>query len=146
LDGAPSSTQDDDADTVLKEFKVFLSSRHSLQDAEAWWHARLLPSFNEAASVNQKLLRSESAHRQKRRRLSDIGSDTKSEEPDRTTIPPLKQDTRTETPTTTSCVEESVSIWNQAARTKRMCSSRDLEMTHCLLLHWCLQPVWLPAA
>jgi hypothetical protein len=136
---ACSSTQDDDDTDVEKDSKFFYRAVTALQDAGSVV-ACVASSViqREAASVNQKLLRvQDRLHRQKRRRLSDISSDTKSEEPDRTTFPSLKQDTKTETPTTTTAVseQESVSIWNQAARTKRMSILlRDLEMTHSLLL------------
>jgi hypothetical protein len=136
-----SSTQDDDATDVEKDSKFFYRAVTALQDAGSVV-ACVASSViqREAASVNQKLLRvQDRLHRQKRRRLSAISSDSRSEEPDRTTFPSLKQDKKTETvlPTPTIAVseQESVSIWNQAARTKRMSILlRDLEMTHCLLL------------
>jgi hypothetical protein len=131
----------DDADTgVDKDSEFFYRAVTALQDAGSVV-AGVASSViqREAASVNQKLLRvQDRLHRQKRRRLSAIGSDTaRSEEPDRTTFTSLKQDTKTETSTLTEAVseQESASIWNQAARTKRMSILlRDLEMTHSLLL------------
>jgi hypothetical protein len=146
-DWTSSSSTQDDADTdVEKDSKFFYRAVTALQDAGnvvACVASSVIQ--REAASVNQKLLRvQDRLHRQKRRRLSaPISSDTRSsEEPDRTTFPSLKLETKTETktsiPTTTKAVseQESDSIWNQAARAKRMSILlRDLEMTHSLLLH-----------
>jgi hypothetical protein len=107
----------------------------------------------EAASVNQRLLQvQDRLHRQKRRRLDTSGESRDSSSsididptrPDRTASPlPLQQQDTTSTSTATRSTDahtavsekESISIWNQAARTKRMSILlRDLEMTHSLLL------------
>jgi hypothetical protein len=121
LDGAPSSTQDDDADTDVEKFKVFLSSRQACKMRKRWWHARLLPSFNEAASVNQKPAIPDRAARNVA--ASVISAATQSR---KNPIDHMKARHEAETPTTTWLCR-SVSIWNQAARTKRVHSSRDLE-------------------
>jgi hypothetical protein len=94
----------------------------------------------EAASVNQRLLQvQDRLHRQKRRRISTTGDvegsssnsnsiATKPEELNRTII-------TTASTSTAVSEQESLSIWNQATRTKRMSILlRDLEMTHSLLL------------
>jgi pullulanase/glycogen debranching enzyme len=146
---------DTDADT---DSKFIYEAARTLQNA-----GRLVATMassvihREAASVNQRLLHVQDRwHRQKRRRLTTAGDAedssssiaisgaTKPEESDRTTVPSLKQDTKTETSTSTTSAastsivvseQESLSIWNQAARTKRMSILlRDLEMTHSLLL------------
>jgi hypothetical protein len=137
--GTSSSTQDDDDDTDgEKNLKFLYRAVTALQDA-----GRVVACVassviqREASAVNYKLLRvQDRLHRQKRRRLSAASSD----EPDRTTMSPSRtQDKKTDTSTSATpravSEEESVSIWIQAARTKRMSILlRDLEMTHSLLL------------
>jgi hypothetical protein len=131
-----SSTRDDDDDTDgEKDSKFFYRAVTALQEAESVVTCVASSVIQrEAASVNQKLMRvQDRLHRQKRRRLSATSSD----EPNRTTMPSSKQDTKTDTSTTPTAVseQESDSIWNQAARTKRMSILLwDLEMTHSLLL------------
>jgi hypothetical protein len=133
-----SSTQDDDDDNDgEKDLKFFYRAVTALQDAGSVV-ACVASSViqREASSVNYKLLRvQDRLHRQKRRRLSATSSD----EPDRTTMSSSTQDKKRDlsAPTYPTAVseQENVSIWNQAARTKRMSILlRDLEMTHSLLL------------
>jgi hypothetical protein len=133
-----SSTQDDDDVTDgEKDSKFFYRAVTALQDAGSVVTCVASSVIQrEAASVNQKLLRvQDRLHRQKRRRISATSSD----EPNRTTMPSSKQDAKTDTSTSATPAavseQESVSIWNQAARTKRMSILLwDLEMTHSLLL------------
>jgi hypothetical protein len=133
-DWTSSSTQDDDGDT---DSKFLYQAVTALQDAGSFVACMASSVIQrEAASVNQRLLKvQDRLHRQKRRRLSAISTTTKPEEPDRTTLQSSKQDSKTETSTAAVSEQESNSIWNQAARTKRMSILlQDLETTHCLLL------------
>jgi hypothetical protein len=135
-------TQDDSDTDIDTDTQFFYHAVTVLQDAGSLaTHVASSVIHREAASVNQRLLQvQDRLHRQKRRRLGTAGDAedssssiaisiaTKPEELDRTI---------THTSSTSSAVseQESLSIWNQAARTKRISILlRDLEMTQSLLL------------
>jgi hypothetical protein len=140
-DWTSTPTQDDDDTDIDTDTKFLYQSVTALQDAGSLV-ACVASSVikREAASVNQRLLQvQDRLHRQKRRRISTTGDvegsssnsnsiATKPEELNRTII-------TTASTSTAVSEQESLSIWNQATRTKRMSILlRDLEMTHSLLL------------